>query len=85
MVDAQTEDHSTDSDDELFFDCQDGPAVIVPQPADPPAPAELDSGDVDAPELLTPTPRPVKTLPKIRGIYRLLNLVTERGTGGISE
>ena len=84
VVDPQTEDQSTESDDE-FFDCQDGPAVIVPQPADPPAPTELDSEEVDAPELRSPTPRPVKTLPKVRGIYRLLNLVTERGTGGMSE
>jgi hypothetical protein len=86
---AASADDDTLSDDE-FFDCpEDGPATIGPsvnQPTDPPAPsAEIDSGEVAGPESRSLTPKPVEPLSRTRGIYRLLNLVTERGTGGISE
>ena len=78
------------SDDE-FFDCfqpEDGPEIMEPvpfsvnQPANPPVPAKMDAGDVDGSE---PQPVSIKTPPQARGMYRLLNLITERGTGGISE
>lgn len=100
VVDLEIDDHApeaTPTDDETlsddeFFDCiqpEDGPAVMVPvsvnQPADLPAPTELGPGEVDAPELRSPTPKPGGALPKIPRMFRLLNLVTERGTGGISE
>jgi len=83
-----TEDESL-SDDE-FFDCfqpEDGPASMEPvppsvdQPAGPP-PAETDFEEASGP---VPQPIPAEPLPQARGMYRLLNLVTERGTGGISE
>jgi hypothetical protein len=99
VADPQICDHATEagvtddesqSDDE-FFDCiqlEDGPTTMEPvpssvtQPAGPPIPAQMDSGEADGSE---PQPNPVENLPQARGMYRLLNLVTERGTGGISE
>ena len=99
MGDPQIRDHTTEtgftddeplSDDE-FFDCfqpEDGPEIMEPVPllvnqsTSPPVPAKMDAGEVDGSK---PQPVSIKTLPQARGMYRLLNLVTERGTGGISE
>ena len=89
---APLDDDESLSDDE-FFDClqpEDGPARMEPVPssvkhASPPTTAGLGSGGVASPEPRSLTPKPVETLPQVCGMYRLLNLVTERGTGGISK
>jgi len=96
--DPQICDHTTETDltddeslsDDEFFDCSqpgDEPPIMEPVPSSVdqltgPSPAEIDSGEAGGSE---PQPTPVETLPQARGMYRLLNLVTERGTGGISE
>jgi hypothetical protein len=82
--------NETSSDDE-FFDCpqpEGAPGVVELTPSSvnqPPGPPETDSEKVADPEPRSLTPNPVETLPQRGRMYRLLNLVTERGTGGISE
>ena len=92
-TEAASKDNETLSDDE-YFDCiqpEDGPGDLGPvpsainRPADPPTPIEMDHGEVASPESRAPTPKPIETLPQTCGMYRLLNLVTERGAVGISE
>lgn len=98
VADSQICDHATEagstddeSSDDDFFDCvqpADGPVIMEPvppsanQPPDAPAPANIHSGEVPGPESQLTS---VETLPQARGMYRLLNLVTERGIGGMSE
>lgn len=93
IYDNATEAGVTDdeSSDDEFFECLqsgDGPAIMEPVPSSanqtpgPPTPANMDSGEIASSE---PQPISVETLPQARGMYRLLNLVTERGVGGISE
>lgn len=98
VVDPQIRDHATDagftddeSSDDEFFECfqpGEGPAIMEPVPSSanqspgPPAPANLDPGEITGSES---QPISVETVPQARGMYRLLNLVTERGVGGISE
>lgn len=93
ICDDTTEAGFTDneSSDDEFFDCsqpEDGPVIMEPvppsanQPSDAPARADIDSREVAGSESQPPS---VETLPQARGMYRLLNLVTERGIGGMSE
>lgn len=100
-VDPQIYDHSPEvgstdnesvSDDE-FYDClqpEDEISFMEPVPSsiNQPTgsfPAQMDPRKAAGPEPQSLAPKPVETLPQTRGMYRLLSLVTERGTGGISK